>query len=198
VDGDIPSPDGAGEAEKETRVSDWHYAVGDKESGPVPEEQILALLHAGELHPDDLVWTDTMEDWAPAGTVFDMPAQEPIPEETDEPVAYGQPEPVSPPPPPGTAAAPPPIGQAAGSTLNPLAIASLVISVASMVTCSLLGIVGVVCGHMALGQIRKEPERFHGKGLAVAGLVLGYLWIVASLLFALVAAAVLILSGPGH
>ena len=37
------------------------------------------------------------------------------------------------------------------------------------------GIPAVILGHVARGQIRKSGER--GDGMAVAGLVLGYLWI---------------------
>jgi hypothetical protein len=37
------------------------------------------------------------------------------------------------------------------------------------------GIPAVILGHMARGQIRKSGDR--GDGMAVAGLVLGYLWV---------------------
>jgi len=165
-------------------MSEWYYAVGDQQTGPVPEEQLLALMQAGEVHADDLVWTDTMEDWAPAGTVFDLAAQEPPPEPIEEvyedaPVETSAPAPPAPKP----AVAHPLPGQAAESSVSPLAIASLVASIAGFFTCPVVGVIGVVCGHMALGQIRNDPERFHGKGLAIAGLVLGYLLIIGIVLF---------------
>lgn len=55
---------------------------------------------------------------------------------------------------------------------NSLAIASFV--------CSLLGIslLGVIFGHIALRQIRRANGRMHGRGLAIAGLILGYIPIV--------------------
>jgi hypothetical protein len=37
------------------------------------------------------------------------------------------------------------------------------------------GLVAVVTGHIARGEIRRAAERPQGDGLAVAGLVLGYL-----------------------
>lgn len=57
-----------------------------------------------------------------------------------------------------------------------MAIASLV--------CSLLGIglVGVILGHIALSQINASNGYTQGKGLAIAGLVIGYLQIAAVVL----------------
>jgi peptidyl-prolyl cis-trans isomerase B (cyclophilin B) len=54
---------------------------------------------------------------------------------------------------------------------NVLAIVSLITGLLA------LGIVAVVAGHIALRQIRRSGES--GRGFAVAGLVLGYLGIVA-------------------
>ncbi len=44
----------------------WFFADGDEERGPVTEAQIRALIGTGHLRPDDLVWREGMEDWAPA------------------------------------------------------------------------------------------------------------------------------------
>ena len=46
------------------------------------------------------------------------------------------------------------------------------------------GIPAVILGHAARGQIRKSGDR--GDGMAVAGLVLGYLWIAAWVLIVLI------------
>ncbi len=43
---------------------------------------------------------------------------------------------------------------------------------------STLSIPAVICGHMALSKIKKEPNTYGGKGLAIAGLILGYLGLV--------------------
>jgi len=54
-----------------------------------------------------------------------------------------------------------------------LAIASLVCSLASLITC--IGwLPGIICGHMAKSRIRRDPS-LKGSGLAKAGLVIGYL-----------------------
>ncbi|BCU76095.1 DUF4190 domain-containing protein [Luteolibacter sp. LG18] len=50
-----------------------------------------------------------------------------------------------------------------------LAIASLVTSLLG------LGLVGVVCGHIALSRIKKSAGALTGHGIALAGLIIGYI-----------------------
>lgn len=64
-----------------------------------------------------------------------------------------------------------------------LAIASLVFGVLSFVCFSILTAVpAVICGHMVLGQIRRGEVAESNRGLAIAGLVLGYINIIIVLL----------------
>jgi hypothetical protein len=63
---------------------------------------------------------------------------------------------------------------------NGLAIAALVVSCASLVTCPLLGGVGAVLGHVARRQIRETGEE--GDGLALAGIIIGWILVALSLL----------------
>lgn len=74
---------------------------------------------------------------------------------------------------PGVAHGPVATGIAPART-DPFAIASLV--------CGVLGlsIVAVVLGHLALSRLRHGGA---GRGLAIAGLVLGYLGVLAGVLF---------------
>jgi len=51
-----------------------------------------------------------------------------------------------------------------------------------------LSVVGIVCGHLSLSEIRKSAGRLKGEGLAIAGLVLGYLGIVALPIILIIAA----------
>lgn len=72
------------------------------------------------------------------------------------------------------------------------AIASLILGISSLPFSFLcLGIVfapaAVVFGHLARGQIRKQPERLTGKGMATAGLVLGYIGLGLTVLVVLLA-----------
>jgi hypothetical protein len=43
-------------------------------------------------------------------------------------------------------------------------------------------IVAVITGHMARGEIRRAPDRIEGDGMAIAGLVLGYVAITMAVL----------------
>ena len=69
---------------------------------------------------------------------------------------------------------------------NGLAIGSMVCGLAEIFTLGFAAIPAVILGHLARGQIRRTGER--GDGMAVAGLVLGYLGI-AGWLFIILAIA---------
>ena len=61
-------------------------------------------------------------------------------------------------------------------SMNPLAIASLICSIGSWFILPVVGaIAGVVLGHIALSQIRHSNPTQDGHGMAVAGLVIGYI-----------------------
>ncbi len=57
---------------------------------------------------------------------------------------------------------------------NTLAIVSLVLAF-------VVSLGAVICGHIALNQIKKTGEQ--GRGLAIAGLVLGYIGLVGGLIW---------------
>jgi hypothetical protein len=64
-----------------------------------------------------------------------------------------------------------------------LAVVSLVFGILGWSLLPFLGsLVAVVCGHMARGEIRRAQGALEGDGMAVAGLVLGYLVIGLSVL----------------
>ena len=95
---------------------------------------------------------------------------------------------VSPPPPPAPVAPPPyaPYPAPVYATTNGLAVAALV---AGFLWVGWLGsIAAVIMGHIALGQIKESGGREQGTGLAVAGLVLGYMGVATLTLVLLVAA----------
>ncbi|MDX3664403.1 DUF4190 domain-containing protein [Streptomyces sp. ID05-26A] len=88
---------------------------------------------------------------------------------------YGQPGPYGQQPMYGYGYPPPP----PKSQTN--AILALVLSIVGPATCGLTAIVGVVFGHIALGKIKRGEE--DGHGLALAGLIIGYLIIAGGLAY---------------
>jgi len=74
----------------------------------------------------------------------------------------------------------PPYGRPCG-----LAIASLVLGVVGLCLCivgPLLGTPAVICGHLGLSRISRSQGALGGSGLAIGGLVTGYLAIAAGIL----------------
>jgi hypothetical protein len=64
------------------------------------------------------------------------------------------------------------------------ATASLIFGILSYFLLPLIGsIVAIICGHVALGQIRSSQGRIGGNGMAITGLVLGYLQFAGWVLF---------------
>jgi hypothetical protein len=68
---------------------------------------------------------------------------------------------------------------------NSLAITSLICGIAQMMFGPLATIPAVVCGHMARNQIRRTGEQ--GAGMALAGLILGWIGVGFTALLVLVA-----------
>jgi hypothetical protein len=75
---------------------------------------------------------------------------------------------------------------------NGLAVAALVCGIAAFavgITC----VPAIICGHLARRQIRRTGEQ--GDGLALAGLILGYVGVVLFVMLVLVMALVMAKSG---
>lgn len=71
-----------------------------------------------------------------------------------------------------------PAPAAPGAPWNVLSIISLVTSILW------ISLVGIITGHIALSQIKRTGEQ--GRGLAIAGLIIGYVGIVGAIIFAIV------------
>lgn len=57
------------------------------------------------------------------------------------------------------------------------------LAIIALVGALLIPIAGVICGHIALSQIRRTGEA--GRGLAITGLVIGYLYLAFIVLVAI-------------
>jgi len=62
----------------------WYYARNDQQVGPLTSVELKRLASVGEVFPDDLVWREGMDEWAPASRVKGLfAAREPGSYETD-------------------------------------------------------------------------------------------------------------------
>ena len=69
--------------------------------------------------------------------------------------------------------------------ISGLAIASLVLSCLTVFLGPFGCLPGVVCGHLARRQIRKAPNTYYGNGVALAGLIVGYTFLVIMVIMVL-------------
>src|SRR5437763_9946480 len=71
--------------------------------------------------------------------------------------------------------------------LAPLAIVSVVLAVLSFACIPIFPVIpAIVCGHIAWSKISKSRGALHGKGIAIVGLIVGYLaipWAVLQVWF---------------
>lgn len=75
-----------------------------------------------------------------------------------------------------------------------LAVVSLVAGILGWTMIPFLGsIAAIVTGHLARSELRREPDRLDGDGLALAGLILGWTMVILSVLA--VAAFILFFGG---
>lgn len=102
---------------------------------------------------------------------------------TPPPVGYLQ---TPPPPAPWTRFEPGMPPYAPEPTTNVLAIVALAGSF-------FVGLVGIICGHIALGQIRRTGEK--GRGLALAGMIIGYVQTAFVVLWTVTAVVVVVIAG---
>jgi hypothetical protein len=106
----------------------------------------------------------------------DQPGTPPPPPPPASPSGYGAPNAA-----PAYGQPAPGYGQPSGAKTNVLAIVSLIASISGFVILPFVGpIVGVICGHISLGQIKKTGEQ--GRGMALAGVILGYVGIALAIL----------------
>ena len=166
-----------------TVMADWFYGKDNTQHGPVSEQEIQSLMTSGKIDTNTIIWREGMGDWIP---LKDVPEFQTLSNSapnsttttqgsTDNQAPYTSPQ---------TYAGQPQQMMAAPPT-DGLSIASLVCGILAIVICYLwaaFGIPAVICGHMSLKKIKNSPIPIAGKGMAIAGLVTGYIGIVLQLL----------------
>lgn len=155
----------------------WHYVNQEREQTPVPDDDVQALVTSGDITADTLIWQDGMGDWIPASQarpdLFPSSSLQPVAHSSQPSTAFDSTQP----------------SFAAPAPTSGLAIASLVCGILSVLGSwcygggFVVGVPAVVCGHMALSRIKMSNDQLGGRGLAIAGLVTGYIGILVSLAF---------------
>lgn len=144
-----------------------YYVLGadGRPYGPASGETVREWLAAGRVHAQTAVNRVGTLDWLPLGQFAEFagaPAAPPLPV----------------PPRPAPAWVP--------RRTHPLAVAGFICGLLSVTCCAccggeLLAITALVLSIIGLVEINRQPERYEGHGLAVAGLVLGGLGVVLGL-----------------
>lgn len=151
----------------------WHYRVGDNNYGPFSLDAIRILIKQATLSHDTPIWRVGKKEWVPASLAWPN---------------YFR----SIPPPPHqistTKAMPSALDGATALASTSPAQMKTGMSIASLV-CGIIGgvfstasIPAIICGHIALFQIKKDPDAYGGKKMAIAGLVLGYIGFVLAII----------------
>ncbi len=115
----------------------------------------------------------------------------------------GPPPASSPPPAPTPPPAPPaygqqPYGYQTAPKTNGLAIASLVLGIAQIFLCIIGGILALVFGYIARRQIDESGGTQGGRGMAIAGIILGWIGIGLGIAYIVVIIIAVIVSDDSN
>jgi GYF domain 2/Domain of unknown function (DUF4190) len=135
----------------------WHYGHSGQQAGPIPTEELIALCRSGAIPMSTLVWREGMAQWVP------LPQ---APELMAELHRLGS----------APGAAPVlPMAPAPASAIASIICGSLAVLGSCIFWGGILSIPAIITGHIALRTIKRSPTPMDGRGLAIAGLVMGYL-----------------------
>jgi hypothetical protein len=135
-----------------------------KQYGPISLGQMRQWIADGRVNARTRVQADGAADWKTAAEF----------QELGFAAAGGVPG-------AGPSSPPPPAGQTPAKQQG-LAITSFVLGLLSLVCFGLFtGIPAVICGHLARARARRLPGQYGGAGFALAGLIMGYVGLVATL-----------------
>ncbi len=154
----------------------YYISAANKAEGPVSAEQLQELLAAGTISSATQIAPVGAQEWQPLNTVISS--------------APNPGTPLAPPPPqpsPFAQTFSAPAYQPATTPANdPLAITSLVLAILSILCGGpFFSIPAIICGHIARSRARERAPS-PGDGLALAGLWVGYVSLVLSILVFLV------------
>ncbi len=163
--------------------------------GPFTLEEVNRQLVAGTLTGTDLAWYEGAAGWAPLSSVPGVRISGMTGSTSPAPAVAATPTMPVVTTPATRGAAHYPTTPVAPT--EPLAIWSFVLSLLGVlgVCCGPIPLVaGVICGHLALPKFRARPD-LQGRGLAIAGLVIGYIAIAGWLIWVVVFGGLAVLQG---
>lgn len=150
----------------------WYYANGDQRVGPLDDAAMKTLATSKVVARQTLVWKDGMPAWLPANqtelNVF-FPADVPPPLPPNSPQGgVAGPQAVSP--------------TTRGESFEAKAKTGMIVSLCGILLFGLItGIIGIVFSAQALSGMAKSGNE-SGKGLAIAGLVIGIVDVIGWLI----------------
>ena len=156
----------------------WYYADNSDSQVSVEESQLPELVASQAIKPTTLVWNESMTEWQPCSEVRpDLFGGDPLPPSLSSAqpgniVAAPQPEP----------------GLVANqSQTDSVSVCALVFGILGILSCfTPFSIAGVVCGHIARKRALENPTVTSNAGMALTGIITGYVGIVLSVLFVIV------------
>jgi hypothetical protein len=137
----------------------YFITVNRVKQGPINEAEVRAMIVCGQVQPSDLCWREGWAEWRTIPAAFpDLAQGTPPPLLGREPGAY------------------------TGTRENcGLAIVSLVCGICTIVIFPLFFVFmipAIICGHVAQSRIKQAKGALLGGGMALAGLIMGYMGVV--------------------
>lgn len=164
----------------EMETASWYYSQNGAQYGPVSFPELRQMASMEHLAPSDLIWTEGMQGWTEAyrvsGIFMDPDAPAGMQGDTAlEARASLSAEPLK---------------------TSPMAVGSFVLGLLGTTLLFFFGsIVAVVFGHVALRQIQASANTLGGRGMAIAGLIMGYTVIIATTTVGVVVICVYLMQG---
>lgn len=141
-----------------------HIGRNGQPLGIFSEDQVRDGISRGTFLGTDLAWQEGMEEWKPLSSfsLSGAPPSLPLSPLTG------------------------PAGMPVASTNSGLAIASLICGIAAIpgFFCCLalpLSLAAIICGHLAMAEIARNPRLENSRGMAKAGLIMGYIVIALNI-----------------
>jgi hypothetical protein len=139
----------------------------NREYGPISLEQLQKWISEGRINANTRVLEPGATEWKVLAEVPELSS-----------LIYGG----AGRPGPGALPASPSFSPISGPPKEGLATASLILGLLSFVCLVFAAIPAVICGHIARSRARSFPQAYGGTGMALAGLIMGYIGIALSFL----------------